>query len=96
MIAPEWLFWLLAALQIADAYVTHVGLRRGARERNKFLRWAFQAAGADLPVTLTFKAALLGSLYYYGLTQDWLVPFLVGVYLPVVYNNWRILQAKNS
>lgn len=94
MVTPSiWLFVLLAALQLADAWLTvRVLNERSGRELNPVMRWIFERMGV-IPGLVAVKLAMLAIvLIALSVVPSWALAALCGVYVGVVAFNWHQLK----
>lgn len=59
---------IFLALNVADAYISKIGIALGATEANPF--WLAQTFGANLAVRAVLALAVVVSLYYRGKEGD--------------------------
>lgn len=90
-----YLFVLVVALQVTDAYLTWRVLVAGGRERNPIVRAFIDRLGV-LPGLLVAKAAVAVIAGVFILEQPLALLLIAVLYTWVVAHNWRQLAAKRG
>ncbi|HEY8515961.1 MAG TPA: DUF5658 family protein [Candidatus Binatia bacterium] len=88
------------ALQVADGYVTALGVARGFAEGNPLVRWAMESLGHG-PGLVAMKAVALGCLFllyrrgHHRLVEPGLA-YLAVVYLTMAVIPWTVVLARTT
>lgn len=93
MTTLDYLFWVVIALQVADAATTIHALRTGkTREANPIVAKLISEIGRDRAV-VGFKLVSIGALFYFrDQATLWPLAGLAALYAVVLANNLRVIR----